>query len=167
MSALLAQLEAAMEMSMESSNSRYRLDNDCTDTRVLCNRDSMVGALMNLVNNSIQAGPGGVELSIKVSTTDGEHIQIIIADNGTGIDEAVLANLNEPFFTTKAQGTGLGLSVVRAVAKAHHGEFNLYSKPGEGVTAILTLPIIKDAAPGNDASESSNCVSAESGERVV
>ncbi len=140
-SELLSQLEAAMEVSIDSSQSRYSITNDCTDAMILCNRDSMVGALMNLINNAIQSVGRGAEITIKVGTLDGESLQIIIADNGPGIEPAVLKNLQEPFFTTKSQGTGLGLTVVKAVAQAHHGEFELSSTAGKGTTAVLTLPI--------------------------
>lgn len=138
---LLNQLEAAMEVSIESSHSSYNISNDCAEAIIQCNRDSMVGALMNLINNAIQSVGSGVEISIKVSNLDSEHIQIIIADNGPGIESSVLKNLKEPFFTTKSQGTGLGLTVVKAVALAHHGEFELSSRAGKGTTAVLTLPI--------------------------
>ena len=138
---LLNQLEAAMEVSIESSHSSYNISNDCAEAIIQCNRDSMVGALMNLINNAIQSVGSGVEISIKVSNLDSEHIQIIIADNGPGIESSVLKNLKEPFFTTKSQGTGLGLTVVKAVARAHHGEFELSSRAGKGTTAVLTLPI--------------------------
>lgn len=140
-SELLNQLEAAMEASIESSYSSYNMTNDCTEAMIQCNRDSMVGALMNLINNAIQSVSSGVEINIKVATLDGKHLQIIIADNGPGIKPSVLKNLEEPFFTTKSQGTGLGLTVVKAVAQAHHGEFELCSKAGQGTTAMLTLPI--------------------------
>jgi two-component system sensor histidine kinase FlrB len=138
---LLSQLEAAMEASIQSSGSRYVIHKECADELILCNRDSMVGALMNLVNNAIQSVANGIELTIEVGTTDGEHLQIIITDNGPGIEASVLEHLNEPFFTTKAQGTGLGLTVVRAVAQAHHGEFELCSQLGSGAVATLSLPI--------------------------
>ncbi|ARN73048.1 sensor histidine kinase [Oceanicoccus sagamiensis] len=138
---LIHQLEAAMEVSIESSHSRYNIANDCTHAMIQCNRDSMVGALMNLINNAIQSVGEGVDISIKVSTQDGENLQIMIADNGPGIEPDVLKNLQEPFFTTKSQGTGLGLTVVKAVAQAHHGDFKLSSRAGSGTTAVLTLPV--------------------------
>jgi two-component system, sensor histidine kinase FlrB len=53
----------------------------------------------------------------------------------------VLAQLAEGFFTTKPQGTGLGLAVVRAVARAHGGEFEIRSAPGQGTVASLLLPV--------------------------
>ncbi|MGK0498867.1 MAG: two-component system sensor histidine kinase FlrB [Oceanicoccus sp.] len=146
-SQLLAQLESAMEttvkpISENGSGNQYQIENDCSNTMILCNSESMVGALMNLVNNAIQSANSPVQLDIKAHIVDGQCLEIIVVDNGPGISPEVMANLEEPFFTTKSQGTGLGLTVVRAVAIAHHGEFKLYSVPGEGSRAVLSLPIV-------------------------
>lgn len=141
-SALMAALEAAMEVSISSNRASYTINNTCGEVEILCNLDSMVGALMNLVNNAVQSAANGVELTINVAQVGASQLQILIADNGPGIEKAVLENLQEPFFTTKPQGTGLGLSVVRAVAQAHHGEFELRSQPGIGTAALLSLPLL-------------------------
>ena len=139
---LLQQLEAAMEVSVHNNCTRYHINNQCPDARLLCNRESMVGALMNLINNAIQSRSEAVELRIEVLPSDDQQIVIRIIDNGPGISEQVLANLEQPFFTTKSQGTGLGLAVVRAVAQAHHGQFHIHSEPGAGTCAELQLPLI-------------------------
>lgn len=99
---------------------------------------------MNLVNNAIQSRSGLIEISIDVREMAAGELQIKLTDNGPGIEPAVLNNLQEPFFTTKSQGTGLGLAVVRAVVQAHHGQFELRSKLGVGTTAVLTLPLINN-----------------------
>ena len=72
-------------------------------------------------------------------------LRLCISDNGAGIDAQTLARLGEPFFTTKTTGTGLGLAVVKAVARAHHGELQLRSRPGRGTCATLILPLIPAA----------------------
>ena len=74
-------------------------------------------------------------------------MRLCISDNGPGIDTLTLARLGEPFFTTKATGTGLGLAVVKAVARAHQGELQLRSRPGRGTCALLILPLIISAHP--------------------
>ena len=63
------------------------------------------------------------------------------------MDAATLARLGEPFFTTKTTGTGLGLAVVKAVARAHQGELLLSSRPGRGTCATLVLPLLGTAQP--------------------
>ena len=69
-------------------------------------------------------------------------LRISISDNGVGIDAATLARLGEPFFTTRATGTGLGLAVVNSVVRAHSGALELRSRPGRGTCATLQLPLL-------------------------
>jgi two-component system, sensor histidine kinase FlrB len=113
------------------------------NTQISCNKDALVGAILNLVNNSVQAIEGEGELTISITEKDINHLVISVVDNGSGIDDSVKSHVNEMFFTTKSQGTGIGLSVVNTVVKAHNnGTFHLLSNPSGGVTAILDLPII-------------------------
>lgn len=113
---------------------------------LLCNRDTLVGTLLNLVENAIQASGPDVRLKVHAYMR-GETLRLCVSDNGPGIDAATLARLGEPFFTTKTTGTGLGLAVVKAVARAHHGELQLRSRPGRGTCALLILPLIAPAQP--------------------
>lgn len=113
---------------------------------LLCNRDTLVGTLLNLLENAIQASGRDVRLKVHAYVR-GESLRLCVSDNGPGIDAATLARLGEPFFTTKTTGTGLGLAVVKAVARAHHGELQLRSRPGRGTCALLTLPLITPAQP--------------------
>lgn len=99
------------------------------------NRGALKGALLNLVENAAQAcGDGGrVELSAWQSV---DSVWLTVTDNGHGIEPDIRARLFEPFFTTRPQGTGLGLAVVRSVAEAHHGQALCHSGPGGTVFAI-------------------------------
>ncbi|WP_203140622.1 sensor histidine kinase [Marinobacter mangrovi] len=106
-----------------------------------CNRDALIGACLNLVNNSLEAGANHV--TVRVSVNEGQA-EIIVADNGPGFAPEEREQLLEAFYTTKSQGTGLGLAVVQAVVKAHKGEFDLTSE-GSGAQAILRLPLAQDA----------------------
>jgi two-component system sensor histidine kinase FlrB len=137
---LLDALREAMDVPLAGHRASCHFDNACADASVLCNRDTVVGALMNLVNNALQASPRGVALQVGVSLR-GEQVCFAVIDDGPGFGADVAARINEPFYTTKAQGTGLGLAVVRAVAQAHHGEFRIASEPGRGTRAELTLPL--------------------------
>jgi len=144
---LLEALQAAMEAPVAAAQARSRIANDCPQAQLHCSRDSIVGALMNLVNNAIQAGGKGVALDIRCERAMSggqEWIRIAIADDGPGFGGEVAQHLNEPFFTTKAQGTGLGLSVVRAIAQAHHGDFTIAAEPGRGACALMQLPVWPD-----------------------
>ena len=102
---------------------------------LLCNRDTLVGTVLNLIENAIQAG--GREARLKVHLYQrGETLRLCISDNGPRHRQRTLARLGEPFFTTKTTGTGLGLAVVKAVARAHQGDVQLRSRLGRGTCAI-------------------------------
>ena len=113
---------------------------------LLCNRDTLVGAVLNLIENAIQAG--GRETCLKIHLhARGNSLRLCVSDNGPGIGKATLARLGEPFFTTKTTGTGLGLAVVQAVVRAHQGELRLRSRVGRGTCATLVMPLLGAAQP--------------------
>lgn len=136
---LFASLRAAAEPHVDGLQLRWQCD--VRSGELLCNRDTLVGSLLNLLHNAIQAGGFGVRLKVHLYAR-GDSLRLSISDSGPGIDAATLARLGEPFFTTKTTGTGLGLAVVKAVAKAHHGTLQLRSRPGRGTCATLQLPLI-------------------------
>jgi signal transduction histidine kinase len=100
-------------------------------------------ALSNLVTNAVQAMPEGGSLTISIDrATHGgrEAVAITVNDSGKGIPEEVLTRVFEPFFTTRASGTGLGLAVVRRIAEAHEGAVTVESVPLRGTAFTLLLP---------------------------
>ena len=72
---------------------------------------------------------------------------IVVSDDGPGIAKHMQAKILEPFFTTKSQGTGLGLAVVQSVVKAHQGSLELDSTEGEGSHFSIIVPLHRVAAP--------------------
>ncbi|WP_339615335.1 ATP-binding protein [uncultured Gilvimarinus sp.] len=147
---LQSDLAEAMEVPVLTSNSTVNWSVTGDDYSLSCNRDALVSALLNLVNNGIQAAGREARISITISPQQlaGEHwLAIEICDDGPGIDADLLPSLGELFVTTKAQGTGLGLAVVQAVARAHGGRFNLRSNKGEGAQALVLLPAMAPGSP--------------------
>ena len=136
---LLAALRVAAETQLEGIAVRWQCD--AHSGALLCNRDTLVGALLNLVENALQAATGDTRLKIHLFSR-GAALRLSISDNGAGIDAATLARVGEPFFTTRATGTGLGLAVVNSVARAHSGALALRSRPGRGTCATLQLPLL-------------------------
>ncbi|MFO3670864.1 sensor histidine kinase [Pseudomonas protegens] len=135
---LLQSLQAAALIHVQDVAVRWQCDSHHGE--LLCNRDTLVGALLNLIENAVQASAGAARLKVHLYSR-GDTLRLCISDSGSGIDAAVLERLGEPFFTTKANGTGLGLTVVKAVARAHQGELSLRSRPGRGTCALVTLPL--------------------------
>lgn len=116
-----------------------RLDSHVSDSRLMCNRDALVGACTNLVNNSLEAGSTRVVVQLFPA---GNELVIRVVDNGPGFDAAQSGQLMEAFYTTKSHGTGLGLAVVQAVVKAHQGRFAIESPQQGGAVATLALPLV-------------------------
>jgi len=134
----------ALEVPLSQSGSVCEHQVECTDQVLRCNREALLGALLNLANNSIEAqsGPTQLRLCFSRQVVDGRAwLCIELADNGPGIDPELLPQVADLFVTTKSQGTGLGLAVVQAVARAHGGRLALQSSPGEGTRARLWLPL--------------------------
>jgi PAS domain S-box-containing protein len=97
-------------------------------------------ALLNLVQNALDAMQGGGTLGIRTAIV-AEHVDLEISDSGVGMTAEVRERAFEPFFTTKGQmGTGLGLSEVYGIAKRHRGQVEIESEPGTGTTVRISLP---------------------------
>jgi two-component system NtrC family sensor kinase len=96
----------------------------------------------NLVVNALQSMPQEGTLSV-TTRHDGEEkcLQVTVADNGSGMEPAAREQIFTPFFTTKASGTGLGLSVSYGIVREHGGTINVESAPGEGTRFVVTLPL--------------------------
>ena len=97
-------------------------------------------SLLNIVENAFAAMPGGGKLTI-TAKLDGNYETIRIEDTGTGIDDEKLSKIFEPYFTTKASGTGLGLTVVYKVIKEHRGDIFVSSELGKGTVFTIKLPV--------------------------
>lgn len=97
-------------------------------------------AVLNLLVNAIEAMPQGGGIAIVASKPSKQWIEISIADNGEGISEENRLRLFSPFFTTKPQGNGLGLTEVQKVVQAHGGAVEVMSQKGVGTTFILAFP---------------------------
>jgi two-component system sensor histidine kinase PilS (NtrC family) len=95
--------------------------------------------LWNLCLNAVEAMPEGGELRVAVAVR-GETLEVTVSDTGEGIAAGDIAHVFEPFFSTKSEGTGLGLALVHRVVQEHGGDIDVRSSPGLGTTFTLTLP---------------------------
>jgi len=123
---------------------RVRCDNRLTaDLPVIqADRKQLEQVLLNLINNSLDAMPREGHLLIETEMNSDQRVAIRITDSGQGIEPDHLDRLFQPMFTTKeiGQGTGLGLTICRAIIKEHGGEIEVKSTVGKGTTFSILLP---------------------------
>ncbi len=103
------------------------------------NREALHGALCNLGNNAIQAGGGSAVVTLSVRESEDGDLELVVEDDGPGMNASTLQRIFEPFYTTRPAGTGLGLAVVRSTAQAHGGDVNVESEPGKGTRFTLRI----------------------------
>lgn len=154
-----ALLSGLLEMlrKMLGENISVGLQVDCDDWRCEVDPNQLETAIVNLVVNARDAMPAGGQIDIEaryehlgdeaaqaVELAVGDYIQILVRDNGQGIDPMTLERVFEPFFTTKdvGQGTGLGLSMVHGFVKQSHGCIRMVSDPGVGTAVKMYLPAV-------------------------
>lgn len=116
---------------------------DTFDAQVQCHQESLIGAIQNLMSNGIEAAEehsAQAKLHVHV-TASKSQVRISICDNGPGLNDQAKERITEPFYTTKSNGTGLGLPVVNAVVRAHYGKLSFYNQESGGACFVMALPI--------------------------
>lgn len=137
---LLKKLKIAVEPFALKHQAKVTIPEDVVSVEVSGDEDGLVTALQNLIVNAIEVVGEQAEVRVDVRELGNNKLDLIVEDNGPGVEEALLEKIFEPFYTSRAQGTGLGLAVVRAVAEAHEGEVWVNSIPNRGATFGLRLP---------------------------
>jgi len=129
-----------------------RFDIDPASDLVLADRVQIQQVLVNLLRNAMEAMTGAErrELTIASARADDGMIEVTVSDTGQGFGEGVLANLFQPFFTTKEAGMGVGLSISRTIIEAHGGLMRAEANAAGGATFRFTLPSahMEDSAHG-------------------
>ena len=142
---LIEMLNQQTETQIEESGINFIIDPEIVDCSIMINPEAMISILENLIVNAIQASneDGTIYLTAKIIAQNNEKVvRISLADNGSGIPENIRATLFEPFVTSRANGTGLGLSVVQAVVRSHGGGISVRDAEPQGTIFDMTLPII-------------------------
>ena len=140
---LIADAALTMEPLCQEKGVNFHVSSEVGDSIIIGSRKAVSGALLNLLENALQACEGrnepggGVTLSADIV---GRQLRVSVRDTGGGIAPEAQARIFEPFFTTRGQGTGLGLAIALGVARAHGGTIEVSSMPGEGSEFIMLLP---------------------------
>jgi signal transduction histidine kinase len=108
---------------------------------VVGDRVQLEQVLMNLTLNAIEAmRDGNGDLTVTSESTEDGHLLISVSDTGVGVPAEKVDQIFDTFFTTKPQGTGMGLAISRSIVESHGGRLSVTSNPGHGSTFRFTLP---------------------------
>jgi two-component system sensor histidine kinase HydH len=107
---------------------------------IAADADMLYQAFLNILINAMQAMPGGGIIHVKIHSAD-HSVTIVIEDEGEGVPEDLLEKIWDPFFTTKAKGTGLGLGIVKNIIESHEGSVSITNQPDVGSRVAIVLPV--------------------------
>ena len=124
---------------------KLTIDIDEATPIIAADDEAMRDVLMNLMLNALQAVPTGGSVTVSCDSGVNGQVAIRVADNGPGIPPELRDRLYEPFVTSKADGSGLGLYIVNRRMRELGGEISYCSSPENGTTFVVTLPITGDA----------------------
>ncbi len=136
---LIEGAKQAIEPQVNQVEAKVNLHFCSQGCEVLGNETALSGAIQNLINNSLSVIEKAAVIDISAYCHD-DYAYISVRDNGPGISADLADKIFEPFYTSRSQGTGLGLAVVKSVTNAHQGEVSLLSKPGEGAHFCMKIP---------------------------
>lgn len=122
-----------------------RLESQNSFPEVLVDRDKLQQVFLNLFLNGIQAMESGGELLVRIEKSNQDAV-IIVEDSGIGITSDNIGRVFDPYFTTKNDGTGLGLALTSKIIEEHRGKIEISSNPGEYTQVRITLPICDSTA---------------------
>jgi len=137
---LVEQFVQMMEPALSQRQGEILVEGGALETGFHGDGDALLGALVNLGTNAIEACTGTPRLKLMVGVA-GDTLTLSLEDNGPGIPPSLREKVLEPFFTTRARGTGLGLAVVRAVVEGHDGTLQIGEGAGGGACVTLRLPL--------------------------
>ena len=147
---LAALAEDVARLYRGSTQAEFRVETEAALPVAWADPGQIQRVLVNLIKNALDAmgGRGSITLRVRRGDADDPGLVLEVADSGPGMDPATLERAGHPGFTTKATGSGLGLTLVQRIVEQHGGRFELDSKLGEGTRAIVSLPTPPPPADG-------------------
>ncbi len=137
---------SVVEDSLERRSIAVALDLPADMPTIHGNQGDLTQVFLNVFSNARDAMPGGGRLEIRAEN-NAERVEVTVEDNGCGIPREALEKISEPFFTTKADGNGLGLSICRSIIWDIGGAMRIDSREGEGTVVRLSLPVLAESRP--------------------
>ncbi len=137
---LVSEFLPMVETAVKNNQIDFGLEVEEQDAVLMGNANAIASALSNLVMNAIQIAGKASQLDVFFRPVNGE-LKVSVQDNGPGVPKELQGKIMEPFFTTRSQGTGLGLAVVQMVCRAHDGRLELISEEGDGACFTMCIPL--------------------------
>jgi PAS domain S-box-containing protein len=138
--AIIYQVMALLETQAIMNNVRLMIR--CTERSLfmMCDENQIKQVFINIIKNAIEAMPDGGDVIIEIKRT-AERLLVRVSDRGGGIPQHLLPRIGQPFYTTKEEGTGLGLMITNNIIENHKGTMKIESRIGAGTTFTIELPI--------------------------
>ena len=124
------------------SNIRVEAVVDDNVPQVFIDRALLGRAMINIIENALHAMPSGGSVTVRAAALDPGSVRVSLTDTGVGMDQAALARLFEPYFSTRAAGTGLGLTIAKRNVELMGGRIQVHSEKGVGTTVWLDVPTL-------------------------
>ncbi|MEL0640312.1 ATP-binding protein [Pseudoalteromonas aliena] len=143
MQQLLSEVKVGADAMIALNDSELSLNLPEPDIEIMGNKTAIASAIQNLIHNSIQVIGKNARIYLSAATDSKNQnlVRISVNDNGPGVDLKKIDKIFEPFYTTKSQGTGLGLAVVSSVVNAHQGHVEVDNNSHGGACFSMLLPI--------------------------
>lgn len=140
MTLLLDEIYDSFNNLLNDKKIKYNYHNTYEEIYLIGDFERLKQVFINVIKNSIEAIDKGGIIDIDV-LLDKDNVKITISDNGIGMSEEELANMKEMFYTTKKNGTGLGVALSNEIILAHNGKMEYFSEKDKGTKCVITLPI--------------------------
>jgi signal transduction histidine kinase len=144
-SGLVEEIRLAFDPILDPKQQTSSVKNNAEGAAIIADRHRIAQLLTNLMSNSSKYSPEGTDISVSIDS-DGDQLEIVVSDNGIGMDSITLENMFTPFFrsddekTQSVAGTGLGLAIVQKIVELHDGTVTATSDLGVGTTVRVVLP---------------------------
>jgi len=150
LNALIEETVTAWQIQLGSNRYTVKTVFDKKVTSICVDPIQFRQVLFNILNNARDAMGNEGEITIETRNNDSNEVEVIVSDNGPGIEDEIKERIFVPFFTTKTKGTGLGLAIVRQIVEANSGSISVESEYGRGASFIMKFPSrcqdVKDVA---------------------
>lgn len=148
LSGIMQEVKDANSLLLMETGGRLTMELPADSCPIVSDKDAIFNALSNLVENAIQAATAAPRVTLTLRRI-GENYQVIVADNGPGIDDTIREKIFDPFFSGRIGGTGLGLAVVLSAVKSCGGKIDVRTAKTGGAEIELLLPVNKTGS-GHD-----------------